>query len=208
MLSESWNMLFIWFLAINIFRTGQLIVQHCRLTCFEGKAEMAGKKPIFFPKEDLNLIFFSLIPFPFFILNQQCILFKWRVKSLLSGLDLLYLIKRAHFLNHKHDPRKSLLSTSWCATSALISSGTSPPLLPPDYLCGSLCCWKSRSWEENHVFLVGKHEIQLGFQAPLGDGKQKLLGGIILYKWAFNQDSVQELNWCCGFRMFKWFLFC
>lgn len=115
----------------------------------------------FFSKEDLNLILFSLIPFPFFILNQLCILFKLRMKSLLSqGLNLLHLIKVTHFLNHKHDPRKSLVSTSWYATSAVISSGTSTPLLPPDYLCGSLHCWKTRSWEENQVFLVGKPEIQ------------------------------------------------
>lgn len=122
-------MFFIRFVAIlNIFRIGQLIVQHCWLTCFEGKAGSGRKKAYFFPQEDLNLIFFSLIPFPFFILSQPCILFKLRMKSLLSqGLNLLYLIKITHFLNHKHDPRKSLVSTSWYATSAVISSGTSPP---------------------------------------------------------------------------------
>lgn len=111
------------------------------------KLEVAEKNAyFFFSKEDLNLILFSLIPFPFFILNQLCILFKLRMKSLLSqGLNLLHLIKVTHFLNHKHDPRKSLVSTSWYATSAVISSGTSTPLLPPDYLCGSLHCWKTRS---------------------------------------------------------------
>lgn len=158
MLSETWNMFFIRFVAIlNIFRTGQLIVQHCWLTCFERKAGSGRENTYFFSIEDLN-IFFSWIPFPFFILNRLCILFKLHMKSLLSqGLNLLHLIKITHFLNHKHDPRKSLVSTSWYAKSAVISSGTCTPLLSPDYLCGSLRCWKTRSWEENRVFLVGKH---------------------------------------------------
>lgn len=159
MLSETWNMFFIWFVAILIiFRTEQLTVQHCWLTCFERKAGSGRENAWFFFQRRSKLFFSVEFLFHFLFLTNRafCSNYIWS-HCCLKGLNLLRLIKITHFLNHKHDPRKSLVSTSWYAKSAVISSGTCTPLLPPDYLCGSLHCWKTRSWEENRVFLAAKH---------------------------------------------------
>lgn len=96
--------------------------------------------------------------------------------------------------------RNLLVSIFWYAKSALVSSGTYTPLLPPAYWFGYFTVGKPGVEGKNKfsLFSVFENKLNLepralGSKISVGDGDQKLLVWITVSKSSISWFQMQEL---------------